>query len=135
MRKAFHKLTLIFVVVVTGCSEIVGFGDPLEFAGAVSYFDEPMFRRLWDELKACSKLSGSLRSIGFYYVPGESLPTTLHGIRTIGMYFPGTNRIFIIEPEKWNPSVIRHEMMHALLKDMSGHPPEYFGAEGLCGHI
>jgi hypothetical protein len=121
-------------VVLSGCAEIMG-GDTLEFPDGVKYFDAALFQPLWDDLKACSSLSGNLRSVDFFYVPHVTLPTSLHGIRTVGMYFPKTNRIFIVETEKWNTAVIRHEMMHALLKDESGHPAKYFGSDGLCGYV
>ena len=135
MKKPFHKLALTVLVVLAACSDIVGFGTPLEYEDGVKYFDEPLFRPLWNELKSCSKLSGSLSNIDFYYVPLKSFPSELHGIRTVGLYFPRSNRIFIVESERWNPTVIRHEMMHALLRDESGHPPQYFGSDGLCGYI
>ena len=128
------KVALIAASLLWGCSEIFG-TPPLEYLGAVSYFDGPLFFPLWDELKACSKLSGKLRSFHFYYVKETSLHDSLHGIRTLGAYLPETNRIFIVELEKKNPAVIRHEMMHALLRDYRGHPPLYFASDGLCGYV
>lgn len=128
-------LSLALAFVLPACSDLIGFADPIEYPDAYKYFDEPLFRPLWDQLEACSKLRGNLRGVGFFYVPRESLPSVLHGIRTLGIYVPASNRIFIIESEKSNPAVIRHEMMHALLKDESGHPPLYFAADGLCGYL
>ena len=130
-----HVLALALAFVLPACSDVIGFGDPIEYPDAVTYFNEPLFRPLWDQLEACSKLRGTLKSVGFFYVPQASLPSVLHGIRTLGVYLPRSNRIFIVESEKSNPAVIRHEMMHALLKDESGHPPMYFGADGLCGYL
>ena len=137
-RNGTHRrlvLALALAFTLPACNDVIGFGDPIEYPDAVKYFDEPLFRPLWDQLKACSKLHGNLQSVGFFYVPRVSLPSSLHGIRTLGIYFPESNRIFIIESEKLNPAVIRHEMMHALLGDESGHPPLYFGADGLCGQL
>ncbi len=125
--------TALLAVVLSGCADIMG--NPLEFPDAVEYFDGALFQPLWNDLKTCSKLSGNLQSVHFFYVPEPTLPSALHGIRTVGMYFPSSNRIFIVEAEKWNPAVIRHEMMHALLKDESGHPPKYFSSDGLCGYL
>ena len=130
-----HLLALALAFVVPACSDMIGSGRPIEYPNAVKYFDEPLFRPLWDQLESCSKLDGTLTRVGFFYVPEESLPTVLHGIRTLGVYLPASNRIFIVESEKSNPAGIRHEMMHALLKDESGHPPLYFGTDGLCGYL
>jgi hypothetical protein len=135
VRKAIHVLPLVLAIGLAGCSEIFGAGHLLEYPDAVEYSDEPLLLPLWDQLKACSKLSGNFRNVGFFYVPRPSLPSVIHGIRTLGLYFPESNRIFIIESEKSNPEVIRHEMMHALLRDESGHPPKYFGPDGLCGEL
>ena len=130
-----HALALAFAFVMPACSDVIGFGNPIEYPDAVKYFDESQFRPLWDQLESCSKLRGSLGRVGFFHVPQESLPVVLHGIRTLGIYVRASNRIFIVESEKSNPAVIRHEMMHALLKDESGHPPQYFGTDGLCGYL
>ena len=134
MRSHFVRvLSLILSISVCGCGDI--FGEMLEYPDGVRYFDDAMFRPMWEELKACSKLDGSLRRVGFFHVPRETLPSALHGVRTLGVYFPESNRIFIIDSEMWNRDVLRHEMMHALLRNESGHPPEYFGYDGLCGHV
>jgi hypothetical protein len=128
-----HVLAMVLAFVLPACSDVIG--SRVEYPDAVKYSNEPLFRSLWAELGACSKLRGNLSGVGFFYVPRTSLPSALHGIRTIGIYFPESNRIFIVESEKSNPAVIRHEMMHALLKNASGHPPLYFGADGLCGYL
>ena len=136
MKLRTRPLSLIVAfTVLTGCSDVIGIDQPLEVPGATKYFDGSLFRPLWNGLEACSKLSRNLHAVNFYSVPVETLPSSLHGIRTVGMYFPASDRIFIVEAEKWNTSVIRHEMMHALLRDESGHPAKYFGPDGVCGYL
>jgi hypothetical protein len=135
LRNTVSMVSLTFALVISGCSEIPGVDDPLEYPDAVGYFEKPTFLQWWRELEACSKLSRSIDKVGFFYVPHETLPSALHGIRTVGLYFPQSNRIFVVEAEKSNRQVVRHEMMHALLRDESGHPPRYFGADGLCGYL
>ena len=136
MKLRTRPLSLIVAfTVLAGCSDVIGIDQPLEVPGATKYFDGPLFRTLWNGLEACSKLSGDLHAVDFYSVAAETLPCSLHGIRTVGMYFPSSNRIFIVQSEMWTTSVIRHEMMHALLKDESGHPAKYFGPDGVCGYL
>jgi len=127
--------SLALALAVSGCSDIVGFEEPLEYPDAVEYSIGPEFRGWWMGLQACSGLSGRLTDIDFFYVPRESLPSALHGIRTVGAYYPSSNRIFVVQSAKLDREVIRHEMMHALLRNESGHPPKYFGADGVCGYL
>lgn len=129
------RLVWVLAVFTSGCQDLVGPREPIEFPDAVEYFDASLFPPVWAELRACSKLSGDLRRVSFYYVPRPTLRGVNPNIRTIGLYYPRTNRIFVIESEQANRSVIRHEMMHALLRDADGHPPQYFGADGLCGPV
>ena len=129
------RFAAVLVILFPACSDIVGIDEPLEFPNSSKYFMTPEFPQWWAELEACSKLSRNLDKVEFYHVYAETLPNVLHGIRTVGAYYPRSNRIFIVESEKANPSVIRHEMMHALLRDESDHPPQYFGADGLCGYL
>ena len=134
-RRIAASLMLAFSLPLSGCSDVLGFEKPLEYPDAVRYFDEDAFPRWWAELEACSRVSRRLRSVTFYYVPRDTFLSVLHGIRTVGLYYPDSDRIFVVESEKSNRQVIRHEMMHALLRDESGHPPMYFGADGLCGYL
>ena len=134
MKIRTTSLAFVFAVIVWGCSDLL-MDAPLEYPDGVRYFEDPEFFRWWGELKTCSKLSGDLDQIVFFHVPVKTLASSLHGIRTLGQYFPETQRIFVIDDERTNPAVIRHEMMHALLKDESGHPPKYFGYDGLCGYL
>jgi hypothetical protein len=135
MRRINFAAALISVFILSACFDFVGPGTPLEYADGIEYFDEALFTPIWNDLKACSKLEGSLRKVSFYYVPRVTLPPIDPGIRTLGMYFPKTNRIFVVQSEKSNPEVLRHEMLHALLRETEGHPPLYFSREGLCGGV
>ncbi len=129
------RLVFVLAVFVSACRDVVGLRDPIEFPDAVGYFDTSLFPPVWAELRACSKLSGDLRRVGIYHVPRPTLREANRNIRTLALYFPRSNRIFVIESEKANRSVIRHEMMHALLRNEDGHPPQYFGFDGLCGRV
>ena len=134
-KNAIGILMLASALALGGCSELMSLDEPLEYPDAVGYFDRENFRQWWNELEGCSKLSRNLDGVGFFYVSAETLPSALHGIRTLGQYFPQSNRIFVVASAKSDRQVIRHEMMHALLRDESGHPPMYFGSDGLCGYL
>jgi hypothetical protein len=126
---------IVLSAAAAGCFDFIGPGEALEYPDGIEFFDEALFPPIWAELKACSHLSGDLRKVDFYYVPRATLPPVDQGVRTLGMYFPKSNRIFVVESEKANRDVIRHEMMHALLGKLPGHPPQYFSEQGVCGYV
>lgn len=125
-------IAIVLSLTASACGDLIGVNIPVEFSDATKYFDAPMFTPMWAQLEQCSKLSGNLRAIGFYSVPRLTLSTENINIRILAEYFPRSNRIFVIESEKADSIIIRHEMMHALLRDVEGHPPEYFGADSPC---
>ena len=133
LRRRWTSAAIGLGVLLSGCVDLLG-PEPLEYDDGIEYFDEGLFKPLWNDLKQCSKLDGSLREVTFYYVPRETL-TPVHGVRTLGMYFPKTHRIFIVQSSMADRDVVRHEMMHALLRETAGHPPKYFGSDGLCGYL
>jgi hypothetical protein len=76
--------------------------------------------------QACSGLSGDFSTIKFYVVPGvDSFPTS-QGAK-VGEWTSkgGINRIVIAGNYREHEMVVRHELLHALLR-REGHPPEYF---------
>ncbi|MFL5553929.1 MAG: hypothetical protein ACJ770_14110 [Gemmatimonadaceae bacterium] len=133
-RIRIGSFALLAAFMMPACSDIL-MDEPLEFPGGVEYYQRPEFPQWWADLQTCSGITRDIHAVHFFHVASATLPGVLHGIRTLGVYFPNTDRIFVIDAEKTNPAVIRHEMMHALLKDESGHPPKYFGTEGVCGYL
>jgi len=109
-------------------------GLPLEYLDAVELKNDSMLRPLWDDLESCSGRHRSFNAVDFFYVPHDAL-FRKDGIRMLGQFFPGTNRIYVIESRRNDQSVIRHEMMHALIRDIDGHPAEYFSVNGRCGKL
>ena len=130
-----HRLTLLLlsVSVTAACADIFG-GLPLEYPDAVELNNDSMLEPLWSQLQKCSGRHRSLDAVDFFYVRRDALPVH-DGIRTLGQFFPATNRIYVIESKRNDEAVIRHEMMHALIRDIPGHPPEFFSASGRCGQL
>lgn len=125
---------VVAFAMTAGCRDIIRSDEPLELPDAIGYFDDKLFPAIWNELRSCSGLKGNLDGIGFYYVPRRTLGQDPI-IRTLALYYPRTHRIFVVESEKSSRDIIRHEMMHALLRDVEGHPPKYFGDNGVCGPV
>lgn len=133
------RLGLLGLAMMSACQGIVGLDAPLEYSHGErfdnSILREAVLRPLWNELEKCSGLNRNLSDLQFYSVSRATLGPPGGSIRIFGLYFPRTNRIFVVESRMWDRAVIRHEMMHALLREEEGHPPRYFGADGLCGSV
>jgi hypothetical protein len=84
------------------------------------------YRQWWGEVEQCSGLSRSIDDITFFAVP--SLPNS-----DVGAYYTDGSRIYLVEIFKNDELVIKHEMMHALLQNVSGHPAHYFS--DVCGDL
>lgn len=83
---------------------------------------EPLapYRTWWQLVESCSGLSGSFDAVN-WYVAAVMDPNDLS---VDAIWLPETNDIVLRDPT--NGSLVRHEMLHALLR-RGGHPAEYFG--------
>lgn len=124
---------LLSLSLATGCTDILG-GLPLEHSDAIELPRDQWLRDMWTALQSCSGRHRSFNAVEFYYVRRETLTST-GGVQTLGQFFPATNRIYVIEAKRNDADVVRHEMMHALIRDKMGHPPEYFSDKGRCGKL
>jgi hypothetical protein len=72
--------------------------------------------------KSCSGLTGSLSDVTWYQVPGVSV---VQKPNVSSYWSGGSNRIVLAGNIILNGSIVRHEMLHALLA-AAGHPRAYF---------
>ncbi len=112
----------------TGCASVT---DPPLPGGAVAFAPPARYARWWTQAQACSGLTGDLAAVQWYVVPGaDTIPDPGHA--DVNAYWsPASNRIVL--GGKWarDGSVVRHEMLHALLgRGVTGHPAAYF--QGRC---
>ena len=100
---------------------------------AVPFTPEPVYRTWWDQVEACSGTAGPFEDVRWYVVPGDRpFVVPALGRTVLGYWDPGTNSIVVLQ---WVPSaaaLVRHEILHALLR-RSDHPPEFF--EERCGEV
>ena len=91
----------------------------------------------WSMTEACSGLQGNLDAVSWYAVPEDTLGGfALDGSEYDGYWVRAGDRIYLASNAVNRGSVVRHEMLHALLQN-GGHPVEYFvtrcGALAPCG--
>lgn len=97
--------------------------EPALPAGAEEMTAPAVYARWWSLVEACSDRSGSMSSVRWYRTPGSSF--ALNGQREAGMWRSRGNRIVIAGDAVSDGSLVRHEMLHALLR-VPGHPPAQF---------
>ena len=116
-RLAAALLPLLALAIA--CSEVTALPP-----GSRPFVPPPEYRLWWSMTEACSGLHGSFSSIDWYVVPGATdLPGT-HG-EYQGEWFVQGNRISLASSEQFDGSLVRHEMLHALL-GVDGHPRHQF---------
>jgi len=92
-------------------------------AGSQTWEPPEVYRQWWAATEACSGLSGSFDRVEWMLVPGESFECASG--QCVGHWDPD-HKIFIASEWKGHEMVVRHEMLHELMR-RSGHPNPPFG--------
>lgn len=92
-------------------------------AGSQSWEPPAIYREWWAATEACSGLSADFDRVEWMVVPGESFECASG--QCVGHWDPD-HKIFLAEEWKEHEMVVRHEMLHDLMR-RSGHPNPPFG--------
>jgi len=94
--------------------------------GAVPVAAPAVYREWYQRTEACSGRTGNLDAVQFYVVPGVETFETRDGPQ-VGVWIGegGSHRIVIAGNYQGHEMVVRHELLHTLLRQ-TGHPEEYF---------
>lgn len=92
----------------------------------------PVYQQWWDLTEQCSGLSGSLAAVTWYRVPGTSEIPLGDGTMVAGFWDGASNRIVLASESELQGDLVRHEMLHALVR-VGEHPRSMF--VGRCGGI
>ena len=94
-------------------------------------FDPPaVYARWWEMTQACSGIRRTLQDVKWYRSPNRTVP--LDGDQVTAYWSLGSNRIVVVDEYRLDGPVIRHEMLHALIR-LEGHPREHFVEK--CGGV
>jgi hypothetical protein len=91
--------------------------------GAVEWTPPARFALWWRMTESCSGRQGDLRAIRWYIVPGAT-SMDVNGQRVQGETI-GTDKIILVDSHRLDGSLVRHEMLHALL-GVGGHPRDAY---------
>jgi hypothetical protein len=110
---------------VAGCAALAPSQAVLP-AGAVPVAAPAVYREWFQRTEACSGRTGDLAEVQFYVVPGVETFETRDGPQ-VGVWIGegGSHRIVIAGNYQGHEMVVRHELLHTLLRQ-TGHPEEYF---------
>jgi len=101
-------------------------------SGAQRFSPPSQYRAWWSLTEACSGLRGNFNNVA-WYIDRRAETFSLEGAGVNGAWYGGNpNRIVLGDSEEFDGTLVRHEMLHALLGS-AGHPRQQFLAN--CGDI
>jgi hypothetical protein len=121
LRNAFCSFQLIAAVAfATACERIV---DPALPSTANSFSPPPVYDKWWTMVESCSGVSRPLANVTWFGIPGSAFQ--LGSDIVTGYWTAASNRIVLADSARLDGLVVRHEMLHALIRQ-SGHPRSAF---------
>jgi hypothetical protein len=121
-RNALCSIQLLAAVAfAAACERIV---DPALPPTATVLVPPPVYEKWWTMTESCSGVTRRMSDVSWFVVPGVT-QFQLNGEAVSGYWTEGSNRIVLADSSRLDGSVVRHEMLHALIKG-SGHPRSAF---------
>jgi hypothetical protein len=109
------------VPLIAACTTIV---EPALPSDAEEFSPPPVYSTWWNMTQACSALTGSLGAVTWYQT-NTVVYDTHSGDVIAGYWEPGSNRIVLTSSVMMDGGIVRHEMLHALIRK-GGHPRGQF---------
>jgi hypothetical protein len=116
LRSLFLALPLLEACDLTG---------PALPAGAEHFVPPAVYQQWWQLTEECSGKSGNLADVGWYRVPGVDVIPLGDGTSVNARWDASGNRIILAGDTEFAGDLVRHEMLHALLR-AGGHPRNAF---------
>lgn len=88
--------------------------------GLVAMSPPPRYGLWWSMVESCSGQSRAMSGVSWYVLPSGPLPNGAQG-----SYYDDTRSIVLSQSGVNKPGVVRHEMLHAILR-VPGHPRDQF---------
>jgi len=120
----------LFLLLVLGCG-IPTDSSPWRPPEAALVAPHPDSPRWWSEVQACVGLSGNFDRIQWFTVEGSAFSTPDHGWAG-GRWVP-PHDIYLAEARYDSEEVVKHEMVHELLRPGASDDPRFEDCSGI-GH-
>jgi hypothetical protein len=101
-------------------------------AGAERFVPPTVYEQWWQLTEECSGKSGNFADVGWYHVAGADMIPLGDGTSVNARWDASENRIILAGDTEFAGDLVRHEMLHALLRS-GGHPRNAFIAR--CGGV
>ncbi|HJP59782.1 MAG TPA: hypothetical protein VJ865_07275, partial [Gemmatimonadaceae bacterium] len=106
---------------IVACSSVT---EPALPKDAVELSPPSVYTTWWNMTQACSQLTGSFSAVT-WYTTDEVVHDVSSGDVIAGYWVSGSNRIVLNTAVTMDGGIVRHEMLHALIKH-GGHPRNQF---------
>jgi hypothetical protein len=116
LRPLFLALPLLEACDLTG---------PALPAGAEHFVPPAVYQQWWQLTEECSGASGNFADVLWYRVPGVDVIPAWDGTSVNARWDASENRIVLAGDTEFAGDLVRHEMLHALLR-AGGHPRNEF---------
>jgi hypothetical protein len=135
----FLLLTLGLTIVTAACARPVVLPSlvqpTIEDRGAAVPIELPgRYREWWRQVEGCSGKSRPIGSVAGWYAVLDTV-VIVGGRPYAAVYFGESDELFFARRFLYQPFIVRHEMLHALLRTPAGdsirHPEEFFRTR--CG--
>ena len=111
----------VLAIPAGACSRIVDLTLP---ASSQPLRPAEVYAQWWSLMEGCSGVTGDLSAITWFVVP-DAQTIDLEGTEVAAYWSLAGNRIVLTGPRVLDGGVVRHEMLHALLRT-GGHPRDQF---------
>ncbi|HKR07557.1 MAG TPA: hypothetical protein VJS39_00085 [Gemmatimonadaceae bacterium] len=111
----------VLTLAIAVCTSVT---EPTLPKDAQEFSPPPVYSTWWNMTQACSQLTGSLSAVTWYST-AEVVHDIASGDVIAGYWVAGSNRIVLNSAVMMDGGIVRHEMLHALIKH-GGHPRNQF---------
>jgi hypothetical protein len=114
---------LVAAGILTECSQLV---DPRLPPDSTPFSAPGIYARWWAMTEACSGTSGSLAAVSWFETT-SILTDPRTGALINGYWSAASNRIVLSRDARLNGGIVRHEMLHALIREPSHSRAQFLG--------
>jgi hypothetical protein len=127
-----RKVSRAVALALVACISCRGIVDPQLPPDAQRFVPPSVYARWWAMVEACSGIDRPLADVEWYAAPGPLRNPNGTGEFVQGYWSPASNRIVLVSNDTIAGGIVRHEMLHAVVR-VTGHPRSEFLQK--CGGV
>jgi hypothetical protein len=123
LARGIGAVRALSITLLIGCLSACGWLTAPLPSGALAFVPPPVYARWWAMTEACSGEAGDFTAVHWYHISGNEF--TWQGDLAGGLWLSSGDRIVLADSGVESGPVVRHEMLHALLRTR-GHARDQF---------